>query len=56
MLNWSTVTVMINGGMYFREDAYLIVLKLQCTFNNTSKKACGALALKKKAVHSDFFP
>lgn len=23
MLNWSTVTEMINGGVYFREDAYL---------------------------------
>lgn len=42
MLNWSTVTEMINGVVNFSEDTYLIVLKLQCTFNTTYKKTCGA--------------
>lgn len=27
MLNWSTVTVMINGVVYFSEDAYLDCLE-----------------------------
>lgn len=27
MLNWSTVTEMINGGVYFSEDAYLDCLE-----------------------------
>lgn len=27
MLNWCTVTAMINGGVYFSEDAYLDCLE-----------------------------